>query len=171
MSDFYLTPEDFERAAKNGISEETLRQRVYGYRWRKDRAIKEPVRKTNETGWKEYKEIAIAHGISARTYRKRRAKGMTPFEAATTPLMSKKEIQKLSLKIRQEKRSFTEEEIKIAESNGVNYQALLSRKKRHWDIEKAINTPLLTVEETIKRANADNEFYRKGKSLNLRKQA
>ncbi|PEB52475.1 hypothetical protein COO03_11880 [Bacillus sp. AFS098217] len=171
MSDFYLTPEDFERAASNGISEGTLKQRVYGYRWKKERAITEPVRETNETGWKEYKEIAAAHGISARTYRKRREKGMTPSEAATTPLMSIQESQKLALQVRKENRPFTEEEIKTAESNGVNYHALLARKSRHWDIETAINTPLLTLEETIKRANADNDFYRKGKALNLRKQA
>lgn len=171
MSDFYLTPEDFEKAAAKGISEATLKQRVYGYRWKKERAITEPVRKTKETGWKEYKEIATKHGISARTYRKRREKGMTPLEAATAPLMSKREMQKLSLQLRREKRPFTEEEIKIAESNGINYHALLGRKKRKWDNETAITTLLLTLEETLKRANADNDFYRKGKSLNLRKQA
>ena len=42
---WYITPDDFERAAKNGINKDTLRQRVRTLGWDIERAIKSPLKK------------------------------------------------------------------------------------------------------------------------------
>ena len=42
---WYITPDDFERAAKNGINQDALRQRVRTLGWDIERAIKTPLKK------------------------------------------------------------------------------------------------------------------------------
>ncbi len=40
--DFYITPEEYEVAEKNGIDKRTLEQRIREYGWDKERAITIP---------------------------------------------------------------------------------------------------------------------------------
>ena len=46
---WYITPDDFERGIKNGISKDTLRQRVRTLGWDVEKAIKTPFWKLK--GW------------------------------------------------------------------------------------------------------------------------
>ncbi|HDR4393062.1 hypothetical protein V4C29_23995 [Bacillus cereus] len=172
MTGYYITDEDYKRAEAFGISNKLLSDRVYIYRWNKEKAITTPVRKTKNRGWKEFKQIALENGVSERTFRRRRQEGWDAVIAATTPPKTRKEVLQLSLDARRAKRPFTEEQIKQAQQNGINYSTLLKRVKAcKWDKKEAIETPVLTPQEVAKRANADNDFYRNGKKLNLRKKA
>lgn len=160
--DYYITPEDFKRAEENGISNETLRQRVYSYRWPKEIAITKPIPKG--TGWKEYKGLAQEHGICYRTFADRRKRGMDPYEAATKPVMDRKES--IEIARSKKKRTFTDEQIRIAKQNGIGYLTLWSRhKKRKMDIETAITRPLLTPSETASRGYQASPFNFKGNQM------
>lgn len=61
--------------------------------------------------------------------------------------------------------TFTPEQIKIAESNGVSLAALHNRIKRGWNIESAINTPLLNGNQSAKvGAKAAREYAKRKRS-------
>ncbi|MED1436923.1 MULTISPECIES: hypothetical protein [Bacillus] len=79
-----ITFEDYEKAAKNGISKANVYQRVNGYGWSVERAITEPVKhcKGSQEGMVV---IAECNGISRPTYFRRISRGMPPHEAATKP--------------------------------------------------------------------------------------
>ena len=54
---FYITPDDFETAAQNGIPRNTVISRVNTHGWDIDRAITQPSRKkrVGVTTWNEWK--------------------------------------------------------------------------------------------------------------------
>lgn len=54
-NDYCITPEDFKRAEENGISNERLRQRVYGAGWSKEEAINTPLLTPSEAMSRAYK--------------------------------------------------------------------------------------------------------------------
>jgi hypothetical protein len=81
----YVTDEQYEIAARNGISKHNVNQRVYNYDYDVERAITEPLRKPS-TRWQQWKEIALAHGISNEAFNSRIARGMPEEEAATRPI-------------------------------------------------------------------------------------
>src|SRR5690554_863774 len=61
--------------------------------------------------------------------------------------------------------TFTPEQIKIAEGNGVSLAALHNRIKRGWNIESAINTPLLNGNQSAKvGAKAAREYAKRKRS-------
>lgn|SRR5690554_2871691 len=61
--------------------------------------------------------------------------------------------------------TFTPEQIKIAESNGVSLATLHNRIKRGWNIESAINTPLLNGNQSAKvGAKAAREYAKRKRS-------
>lgn len=159
-SDYYITPEDFKRAEENGISNERLRQRVYGAGWPKEKAITKQISKG--TGWKEYKDIAGEHGICYRTFADRRKRGMDPYEAATKPVMDSSE----SIKIARASKTdtvFTDDQVQRAKRNGISRELLWCRVRCwKWDIEEAINTPVLTPSEAMSRAYKASPFNFKG---------
>ncbi|OOZ76571.1 hypothetical protein BHL35_25440 [Bacillus cereus] len=161
-NDYYITPEDFKRAEGNGISNDTLRQRVYSYGWPKEKAITKPVSKG--TGWKEYKGIAEEHGICYRTFADRRKRGMDPYEAATKPVMKNSDSIKLARASKTDT-VFTDEQIQRAKQNGISREVLWDRVKRRrqkWDIEVAINTPVLTPAQAASRGYQASPFSFKG---------
>lgn len=159
-NDYYITPEDFKRAEDNGISNDTLRQRVYSYGWPKGKAITKPVSKG--TGWKEYKDIAEEHGICYRTFADRRKRGWDPHEAATKPVTENKNSIRIARSSRVD-RVFTDEQIQRAKENGVGYDLLWNRVRRwKWDVETAINTPVLTLSQAASRGYRESSFSFKG---------
>ena len=88
----YITPDDYEVAKQNGISESTLYARVYNYFWDIERAITEPVNKPNKYGWKEWKETALSNGVKYDTFKHRVRNGLSQRIAATEPPMSKQDV-------------------------------------------------------------------------------
>ena len=79
---FYITPEDYKKAEKNGISKRLLEGRVYISGWNVDRAINEPKRQWIDR--KKWLEVAKQNGIKTETfYRRVNEYGMSPEEAST----------------------------------------------------------------------------------------
>lgn len=145
---YYITPEEYERAALNGISNRILEQRIRYYMWDRERAITEPVREkyNDKYEWSKYKHIAKENGVSFASFSYRVKKGWSKLEAATRKPLTQKEIVERAIASR--KRVLTDEQIKIAESNGISYNTLLMRvKKCGWSKEEAISTPPLTYEQ------------------------
>lgn len=52
-----ITPEIIEIAAKNGITERALKQRVYSRKWSLERAMTEPLQKPGE--WRKHKNATV----------------------------------------------------------------------------------------------------------------
>lgn len=79
----YITPDEYEQAAANGISADTLKRRIHAYGWDKQRAITTPVQKRDDP----FIRLAAQNGISEGTYLKRIYSLKWDKErAATTPL-------------------------------------------------------------------------------------
>ncbi|HDR7969526.1 TPA: hypothetical protein QCY14_004918 [Bacillus pacificus] len=156
--DFYITPEEYDIAEKNGISKDLLNRRVRESGWDKEVAMSKPSQH-GSTGWHLVKEIAKEHGISYWTFKQRRRAGMELMKAATVPPRSPKECIALANKARGVREVFTKEEIKRAEANGVSYYTLASRVRKYkWDLEQAITTPTLSFSECGKRGRAASSW-------------
>ena len=94
----YLTDDDYAEALANGIGRKVLYDRFYNRKWDKYRAINQELgrkrkgfdalqRPENNEFW--YR-VARSKGMSASTYNKRIGRGMSPEEAATSPLQQRK---------------------------------------------------------------------------------
>ena len=74
---YYITPDDYIVAAKNGICERTLTSRVNNYGWSIERSIKEPIH--NQIMKKvmndEIRNTLIKNNISLNAFKKRMLKG------------------------------------------------------------------------------------------------
>ncbi|MBJ8026000.1 MULTISPECIES: hypothetical protein [Bacillus cereus group] len=139
--DYYITPEEYEIAEKNGVCASTLRSRIYDLCWSKERAIHTPPIKNHL--WREVKDIALSNGIAKNTFEKRIKLGWDLNQAITQRPMNSKEIAKM--REQKKKRVFTNEQIRRARLNGISYSRLWERvKKCKWDAERAINTPILS---------------------------
>lgn len=66
--EYYITPEEYEMAAENGISRSTLNRRVRDLGWEKEIAIITPVPMRDKYGWNKVKEIALQNGIARHAY-------------------------------------------------------------------------------------------------------
>ena len=84
---WYITPDDFERAAKNGINKDTLRQRVRTLGWDIERAIKSPLKKVRNIP-QELLEEAKRKGITRHLISGRISQGWSVEKACTTETMS-----------------------------------------------------------------------------------
>jgi hypothetical protein len=158
---YYITPHDYESAEKLGISKENVYQRVHVYNWPVKRAISQPLCKVNAYGWKENKQIAKQNGVGYRTYLTRVTSGWTQEEAASTPPLSYPVRLAIMAKAKKHIRVFTDEQIARAKANGVCHRMLWNRvKKLKWDVEVAINTPKLSLEESQRRASLANNTFR-----------
>lgn len=81
----FITDEQYEIAARNGISRNNVYQRVHNYDYDVERAITEPLRKPSER-WMRWKHIAMAHGVSNEAFNSRIRQGLTEEDAATKPI-------------------------------------------------------------------------------------
>ncbi|WP_283746295.1 MULTISPECIES: hypothetical protein [Bacillus cereus group] len=155
--DYYITPEEYEIAERNGINRKVLNERVRNLKWDKTIAMTKPVRKSKSTGWRQVKEIALKNGICRQTYYARRKKGWKLIDAISKPPISKYQALELAEKANYwgANKILSEEQLKVALSNGVSYRLARERIKRlKWPIEIAITTPVLTPTECAKRGKA-----------------
>ncbi|MED2763464.1 hypothetical protein P4283_15560 [Bacillus thuringiensis] len=95
---------------------------TYGYYNRQrvvcERMKKEIEKMLKDSQWSKWKEVAKEHGISHQMYYQRVKRGLEPLEAATRPVMEKEQILKKGRMVQKHKRVFTDEELRIAASNG-----------------------------------------------------
>ena len=82
----YLTDEDYEIAAKNGICKNTVNSRFYQSGWTREKSITTPVQK-RRTYPKEWVDLAEKNGISKILFIMRIRKGLTYEEAATLEIV------------------------------------------------------------------------------------
>jgi len=88
---YYISLEDETIAEANGISYQTLYQRVHQYGWDVDRAITQRTR-VEVPFHSEWIEVAKANGIKLSLFRQRvRRHGWDEEVAATTPIIPKVE--------------------------------------------------------------------------------
>lgn len=140
MKYVYITPEEYEAAAKIGVTRKALYQRVMAYGWDKERAVTTPPDPRNVcTKWyKKWLAIAKKNGISSSTFASRvnRLK-WDPERAATLPPLTHDE----TIKIWLESRSKYTEQKKIAAQNGINPHTFMDRVRRGWDVHEAMTRP------------------------------
>lgn len=131
---FTLTPEHFKKAAKLGLSEGTVQNRVYSYGWTVQKAISTPLQKPRNQSDEYYKflKIATQNGISGSAYYRRVViHGWSPKEAAETKV-------KINERTRPDK-----DWIERALNNGIKYVTYTDRIKRGWTYEEAAFKPPL----------------------------
>lgn len=85
---YYITPEEYSQAAKNGIPKNVLEERIRVYNWTKERALTEPKKDYNgeHTKWSI---IAETNGINKNTFTSRVFNGWEYERAATTPVKNR----------------------------------------------------------------------------------
>lgn len=90
----WLTDEEYERAAANGISRHTLYYRLYkSDKWEVEEALTAPpgtVRHDYEGKNHKWLKLARANGINTSTYHSRIKSGWGHYKAATKPARKKK---------------------------------------------------------------------------------
>lgn len=142
--DYYITPEEYEVADKNGISRDTLHARMYDLGWRKQKALHTPpqTRTRVEDKWIQ---MAIQNGIKRGTFFCRiRKQGWSPEKAATEPLLNRTEA---ALLLTENKRVIPREILELAAQNGIKRCTFYRRLRYGWDYVKAATHPIVTPEE------------------------
>ena len=120
---WYITPEDYETAAKNGINKRLLYHRVYVYGWSIERAIN--TKKKGENISSEAFKEAAKKGIDRATVFSRLRHGWSEEKALTTPIGNAG------------KRVLPEWVYKEADKHNIRYDVVYNRVKRGWDLERA----------------------------------
>lgn len=148
--DFYITPNEYEIAFKNGISKSTVEQRIRRFGWNKEKAItKKPQQRHDRVYWRN---IAAKNGISQSTFSARiNRHGWDEKRAATTPVVK--------TKIRN--RKYSDEVYKRLEENGISKELFYDRIRRGWNIERAITTKKFSNEEKVKSLINKNNYFKK----------
>jgi hypothetical protein len=141
---FYITPDDYEAAAQNGVSRKRLETRIRRLAWDKSRAINTPPQVKKRIP-KEIVELAKQNGICYGTLKCRvNRHGWDLQRAATEPLRDKQ----AGIKVAQEKRrKYPPELIDIARENGIQRSTFYKRVGNGWDLETAATRPLTKPEE------------------------
>lgn len=155
--DFYITPEEYERAAANGVSKLTLEERIREYAWDKERAITTPVRELNEIG-KQNIEKAKNNGVTYANLRMRLSNGWSMERATTEPLTN---MSALCAKLGKENKKYPSWVYENLMKNNIPLGTFYKRvNKCKWSLEKASTTPIMTKREAAKLgAEAYHETY------------
>ncbi|AID50209.1 hypothetical protein P4U03_30080 [Bacillus mycoides] len=154
--EYYVTPEDYEVAAKHGVSRKLLEHRIRNLGWDKDFAMTESPRKASE--WSKVKEIALKNNIGRTTFKGRRKRGWSLIDSITKPPLSREETLKRANECN---RVLTDEQIQKAKENGLRYSTVYDRiKKLKWNIEEALTTPALSTKERMRRLKENSCWIR-----------
>jgi hypothetical protein len=133
---FYITPEEYDQAAKNGVDSFNLERRIRLLGWNKEDAINTPLRQlTDRTKWVD---IAKKNGIKYQTFMNRvNNLGWDEERAATTPLLNNR-----FNGVYEPNRIIPEDIIRLAEKNGIKYHTLRNRIKKGWPPLRAATEPV-----------------------------
>jgi hypothetical protein len=129
MNGFYITPEQYAKAAANGVPARNLEQRYRDYGWSMERAMTEPIRKNKSHG--DWPAIAKSNGITYDQYLKRVQIGWSMEAAATTPVMQDTAAHAAHARSKRKPRTDIPDEIRaLAERNGIPKSTLVHRISR-----------------------------------------
>lgn len=133
---FYISPEEYEIAERNGIGREILRHRIQYLSWTKERAITTPVRKRNmsKVPWRE---LAEKNGINRSTFHARIQCGWDVEKASTTPVKTMREKIEFLMDMNEKRRKYPSEILKEMKRNDICYSTFCKRVKRGIDLETA----------------------------------
>jgi len=156
--DYYITPEEYEIAAKNGICRKTLEKRIRELGWDKERAISEKPRKKSSI--KKLAEIAKKNGINYHTFHYRIRNGWEIERAVSAPLVDKK---KLAAHASESKRKYPKDVVEMARKNGISYTCFVKRVYNGMDLIEAATKPTMTPHERALKAKVSIQrlFLRK----------
>mgnify|MGYP001314855408 FL=1 len=156
--DWYITPEEYETAAANGISAGTLETRIRRLGWPKELAMTKPPRKLSKIP-REIVELAQRNDIPYQTLYWRIYAGWAPERAATEPVADRAERIRRAHDAR---RKIPADIIELANQNGVKYTTLYKRvSEMGWDPMTAATTPIMTKSESGRLAKAKREIVHK----------
>lgn len=148
--DFYITPEEYEQAAANGIDPDNLSRRVRLLGWEKKKAINTPLQQN--TNRKHWAKVAEENGIRYYTFMNRvNVWGWEEERAATEPLQDRRSAAAAGT---EKIRKIPAEIIRLAEQNGIAYQTMRARIKKGWDPHEAATRPVATHSEAGKLGKA-----------------
>ncbi|MGK9252387.1 hypothetical protein [Paenibacillus humicus] len=147
--DFYVTPEEYQRAAAIGVSSANLDRRIRSLGWKKERAISTPIRQATDR--KRWWSIAKQNGIPYSNFINRvNGLGWSEERAATEPLENpeqRKARAMLALEKGGAGKRIPKQIIDEAKSNGIGYATLRYRILRGWSVEVAVSLPALNPSE------------------------
>jgi hypothetical protein len=160
--DWYITPEEYETAAANGISKQLLENRIRRLGWPKELAMTKPPRKLSKIP-REIVELAQRNDIPYQTLYWRIYAGWAPERAATEPVADRAECVKRAIDTN---RKIPDDIVNLADQNGVKYTTLWKRiNTLGWDPMTAATTPIMTKSEAgkigWKRGKAKREIVHK----------
>lgn len=155
--DWYITPEEYEQAEANGISKQTLEERIRVYAWDKKRALSTPIKELKEIGKGNVKK-AESIGVSYSNLRVRLSNGWSMERATTEPLTNMRE---LCAKVGQENKKYPTWVYENLLKNNISLSTFYKRvNKCKWTLEKASTTPIMTKKEAAKLgAEAYHKIY------------
>ena len=134
---FYISPQDYSTAERNGISARLLTDRVRVWGWDKRKAMINKPKK--QTPRKEWLDIARVNGISTASFYKRVNNGMSPEKASTIPLMDKEtKINNMAAVKRKYPKAYED----TAVANGISKKTFVTRMRRGWSAFRAATTPV-----------------------------
>lgn len=143
--DFYITPEEYEIAARNGIRSALLEVRIRSLGWSKERAITEQPQRKKPRIPRAIIDQAKQNGITYNTLRWRvHTLGWDLERASTQPLQDRRAQAK---RAHEASRKYPLEIIQIAEENGIPYNTFRHRIKAGWNMKVAATTPVMTPTE------------------------
>lgn len=148
--DFYITPEEYIIAEKNGICRSTLEKRIHDLMWDKKRAITEKPYKSDRKLNDKYLEIALNNGIDKETFASRVIKlGWDYEKAANTPV---KDNLIVLAESREKRRKYPKEHLELALKNGIKRRLFYTRIERGMTSLEAATIPLISGTEKARRA-------------------
>ncbi|MGG4141859.1 hypothetical protein ABEW34_01915 [Paenibacillus algorifonticola] len=156
--DYYITPEEYEEAAKNSINRENLNQRIRSLGWTKKQAMTKEVRiYTNRSA---IRQIADEHGIPYCLMKERIYLGWSQIKAATQPVRTKSELVEHARRLGKAARKYPIELAQVAEQNGIPYSTFIYRMRKGWSPERASTLPpsRSNVTMRLKEIHGDNYF-------------
>lgn len=141
---FYITPDEYDKASKNGIRPALLEVRIRTLAWEKDKAINTPPLKFKRIP-KEWVEIAKDNGICYSTLKYRtNTLGWDIERAATQPLQDRQAQAKLAY---EKSRKYPKEYVDLAKLNNISLRTFHNRMESGWSLEDAATKPIMTSRE------------------------
>lgn len=142
--EFYIAPEDYEKAKERGIKPDLLEKRVRTLAWTKEKAIVTPPQLKNRVE-RRWVEKAERNGICYSTFMYRvNQLGWEQEQAAKTPLANRQEQARNA---RDRHGKYPVEILEQAARQGISYSTFRSRVSRGWTLEEAASKPVMSASE------------------------
>lgn len=141
---WYITPEQYDKAAKNGIDRNNLNKRVRDYGWDIERATTEPIKKRFFRLDEGMVKQARENGINRKALYSRLRIGMDPEKAVTMPIMTMAEVTRKSI---EDRRKYKPELMALALKNGMTSETYRNRVRNGMDEVEAATRPPMTKAE------------------------